>query len=151
MTTVFDCKANLVALLRDKVPTVQPDAEIGYGDQWAGAQRPFVCVWVGDAHFLKTTPATLGNGRIQEEYRVAIVIEMHRPADTQEEANAGAQNIYSHLQEWVRYGPANPNPLNLPGVITVMLTPTALGEAPNPQMTGRACVFVCELRVKARI
>lgn len=151
MTTVFDLKKNLVNLLTEKVVTVEPDAEIGFGDQWAGRQRPEVAVWVGDAHFLKTEPATIGNGRIQEQYRVAIVIEVHRPSDTQEEANDVAQNIYNHIQEWLRVGPGNPNPLEIPGLVSLMVTPTALGEAPNDKFVGRACVFICELRVKARI
>lgn len=151
MTTVFDMKNNLVDFLTAEMPSIDATAEVGYGDQWSNRQRPEVCIWVGDAHFLKTEPVTLGNGRIQEEYRVAVVIEIHRPADTQQEANAAAHSIYNQMQEWLRIGPGNPNPLNIPNLITLTLTPTALGEAPNDRGTGRACVFVCELRVKARI
>lgn len=154
MTSAFDAKTALVALLTDRMPTIDSEVEIGYGSEWPSGQRPDKCVWCGEIQWHSTEYKTMGGSRagMNESYSIALIIENRTPDSTQSELNAWVQSMYSSIESWLRVGRDNPKPIDIPQPITVIPKPQVLAEGPGkPDGSGRSAAFVILVDCTVRI
>lgn len=149
VTTAFDAKANLIALLQANLPVQFPGCEVTYGRVVPADGAPRIWVWVGEIEWDDTDPHVVGNGRIDETYRIVLTVEVKRPGDKQSEANDAAFAVLSAAQELLRVNRDNRNPLNLTGFLDCIVKPALLGEGQEAE--NRGAILISQVRIKARI
>jgi hypothetical protein len=142
-TTAFDAKDGLISLLEGaSFPSSTPD--IWYGYQGQNLEMPREVVWVGEIEWDDESPESLGNFKRDETYRILVTIEVHRPGDTQREANTRAKELLQTLEGLLRQA----NPLGIANPISVGIVPQLLGEGQDAE--GRGAILVSSVRVVAR-
>lgn len=142
VTTAFAAKDAILALL-------QGDSALNGVDKWYGysgasGEWPRELVWVGEIEWDYEEPATLGNLQREEQYRILLTIEIHRPGDNQRESNLRAKEIMERVETLLRQR----NPLGIPNIISVGLVPQLLGEGSDAD--GRGAILVTSVQVRAR-
>lgn len=146
-TTAFDAKAALVTLLNTAVDEDESLAgvDIWYSYQGVSMEMPREVVWLGEIDWLSETGDSLGALHRVEEYEIVLTVEVHRPGDTQEEANARIEILFQAVETLLRQR----NPLGLPNIQSCGIKPKLLGEGRDAD--GRGAILVSKIRVRARI
>jgi len=146
-TTAFDAKAALVTLLNGAADPGEPLAgvDIWYSYQGASMEMPREVVWLGEVDWIDETAVSLGAMKRVEEYEIVLTVEVHRPGDTQEEANARIKSMFQAVEALLRQR----NPLGLPDIESCGIKPKIWGEGRDAD--GRGAILVSKIRVRARI
>lgn len=142
-TTAFDAKDGLIALL-DGASWPASKPEIWYGYQGQNLDMPREVVWVGEIEWDSEEAEALGAFKRDETYRILVTIEVHRPGDTQREANLRAKELMQTIEGLLR----SANPLGITNPISTGIVPQLLGEGQDAE--GRGAILVTSVRVVAR-
>lgn len=144
-TTAFAAKANLITLLRTLNDDVGfEDVETWYSYQGAAMEMPREVIWLGEIDWVSETADALGAMSRVEEYLIILTIEVHRPGDTQEEANARIEELMTAVEGLLRAR----NPLSIPNTQSCGIEPKLLGEGRDAD--GRGAILVTNIRVRVR-
>ena len=146
-TTAFDAKASLFTLFSTAIGDGESLAgvDIWYSYNGASTEMPREVVWLGEVDWLDETDESLGAMHRVEEYEIVLTVEVHRPGDTQEEANARTEELFQAVEGLLRQR----NPLGLPNIQSCGIKPKVLGEGRDAD--GRGAILVSKIRVRARI
>lgn len=141
-TTAFLAKDRLKALL-DASPDLTT-VDRWYAYEGAAQEMPRECVWLGEIEWEYEKPAQMGNLSRTEEYKILLTIEVHRPGDTQREANLRVEALMQTVEGLLRQR----NPLGIPNTESIGIEPQLLGEGRDAD--GRGAILVTAVRVRVR-
>lgn len=139
-TTALDAKDALYDLLDATF-----DFDVWYGYQGQSQEMPRELAWVGEIEWEYDRPESVGNMSRDEEYKILLTFEVHRPGDTQREANLRVEEMMQATQGLLRQR----NPLGIPNVLSIGIEPRLLGEGQDAD--GRGAILVTSVRIRARI
>jgi hypothetical protein len=101
-------------------------------------------LWVGEIEWDYEQPGALGWLEREEQYRILLTIECHRPGDTQVDANHRVRDIMHAVETLMRQR----NPLGIPNTQSVGIAPQLLGEGADSD--GRGAILVTSILVRVR-
>jgi hypothetical protein len=148
-TKAFAMKKALVAAakLNPAFSALNADDAI-WDSAYSGTARPRQLLWFGEIVWSYDRNVVFGStkpGR-EEEFNIRVGIEVNDDDDSQEDADAKAEEIMQALEEMMTpYGQ-----YGIDGIVTMGVTPIGLGEGPGGAEGGRAAFMALQINVRAR-